>query len=122
MLPKLPIITKNASNKSCSKLNFLQISQGVHMSISSKSETSGLQRCAFMKYDNALKWENLLNFLQISHGVHMSISSKSETSGLQRCAFMKYDNALKWENLFYGWTLPKLQIIIKMFQIILVQN
>ncbi len=43
-LPKLPILWKNTSNKSCSQLNFLHISQWVQMSIFLKSGTRGFQR------------------------------------------------------------------------------
>ncbi len=44
--PKAPIISKNASNKSCIKLNFVQKSQWAHVSISSTCEARGLQRLA----------------------------------------------------------------------------
>ncbi len=36
-LPKLPIITKNGTNKSCSELNFSQKGQWAHILISSSS-------------------------------------------------------------------------------------
>ncbi len=42
MLPKLPIIIKNTSNKICPELNFLQKSQKVHMYISLRSIEKGL--------------------------------------------------------------------------------
>ncbi len=104
MLLKLLIMTKNSSTKSRSKINFRQKSQRVHMSNSPKCGTVGLQRFAFLKYENALKWENSvwdwtlpklriitkiasnktcpeLNFLQKSQWVHMSTSPRSEPGG-----------------------------------------
>ncbi len=41
MLRKLPIISNNASNKSCWKLNFLEKTQWAHMSMSPRSGTRG---------------------------------------------------------------------------------
>ncbi len=55
MLTKLPIITKTASNKSCSELNFLQKSQAVHMSVSPMSGARRLQRLPYFKYYNVLE-------------------------------------------------------------------
>ncbi len=41
MLPKVPIISKNASIKSCSKLNFLKKIPWVHTFISLRSRARG---------------------------------------------------------------------------------
>ncbi len=49
MLPKLPIISKNCSNKSW-KLNFVQKSQWAHMSISLRSGAMMLERLSSLKY------------------------------------------------------------------------
>ncbi len=44
-LPKLPIISKNSSNKSCWKLNFLQKTERAHFSISLMSRAKGSKDC-----------------------------------------------------------------------------
>ncbi len=103
-LLKIQTISKNSSNKICWTLNFFQKSQWSHVSISPRSGTRGLQRVAFLKYYNALKWENSLtgwmlpklliitkntsnkifselNFLQKSHWAYVYISPWSETRG-----------------------------------------
>ncbi len=56
MLKKIPIISKNASNKNCSELNFLQKTQWKHISIFLGIGPRGLQRLPFLKYD-LLEWE-----------------------------------------------------------------
>ncbi len=48
-LPKIRIISKNASNKSCWALNSLQKSQQAHMSISLQSKTTRLQRLPYFE-------------------------------------------------------------------------
>ncbi len=58
-LLKLPIISKNWSNKSCWELNFVQKSQWAHMSVSSRSWTKGLERLPSLKYYNVLKQEKI---------------------------------------------------------------
>ncbi len=57
-LPKIPIISKNALNKSCSDLKFLQKTQRMHMPIFPKSGAKGLQKLPFSKYYKVLKWES----------------------------------------------------------------
>ncbi len=48
MLPKLPIISKNCSKKSCLELNFVQKSPLAHMSISPTSGAWGAPKiCTF---------------------------------------------------------------------------
>ncbi len=49
---------KNASNKICSKLNFVQKSQSAHMSISPRNGP-GPQRSPFSEYFDGLKLENI---------------------------------------------------------------
>ncbi len=49
-LPKIRMISKKASNKSCLELNFIQKSSRVHMSISAWSGARGLQRLIWLKY------------------------------------------------------------------------
>ncbi len=44
LLPKVPIVLPNASNKNCIKLNFLQTTQWTHVFISSRSGARGHQR------------------------------------------------------------------------------
>ncbi len=58
MLRKLPIISKNCSNKSCWELNFIQNSQWAHMSICPKSRTSGIERLVSLKYYKMQKQES----------------------------------------------------------------
>ncbi len=58
MLPKIRIISKNASNKSCWVLNSVQKSQWVHMSISSPHPLVKLgdsKDCHILKYYNIQK-------------------------------------------------------------------
>ncbi len=55
-LPKIRIISKNASNKSCWALNSLQISQWAHMSVSPLSGARGTKDCHLLKYFNVQKW------------------------------------------------------------------
>ncbi len=57
-LPKIQIIRKNALNKICWKLNFLQKTQWAHMSISCRSKARGLLRLPCLKQYNVLKWES----------------------------------------------------------------
>ncbi len=54
MLLKLPIILKNASNKSCYALNFVQKSQRTHMSICPRSGARGLRGLQSLKYYTAI--------------------------------------------------------------------
>ncbi len=56
-LPKVRIISKNASNKSCLELNFVQKTLQVHMFISHRSGARSLQRLICLKYYSVLKWE-----------------------------------------------------------------
>ncbi len=59
MLQKIPLASKNASNKNCPELNFPQNSQWTYMSVSPFPEWSyGLQRLLGLKYYNAQEWEN----------------------------------------------------------------
>ncbi len=51
-LPKVPIISKNASNKSCPKLNFLQVTHWMYISISSRNGARLLQIFAIFKWCN----------------------------------------------------------------------
>ncbi len=57
-LPKIHIISKKASNKSCSKLNFIQKSLRAHTSIYRTSEAAGLQRSVYLKSYNVHKWKS----------------------------------------------------------------
>ncbi len=57
-LQKLPSISKNASNKSCWALNFIQKNQWTHMSISLWSGDRELQRQSCLTYYNVNKREN----------------------------------------------------------------
>ncbi len=57
-LPKLRNITRNASNKSCWALNFVQECQQANMSIFLKSGAMGLERLICFKYYIVLKWES----------------------------------------------------------------
>ncbi len=52
---------KKASNKSCSKLNFLQKNPGTHMSISPQSGARWLERLICLKYYFVLKRQNIFN-------------------------------------------------------------
>ncbi len=117
-LPKLPILWKNTSNKNCSQLNFLLISQWTHMSISPRSGVRGLQRLRslnrftlgfnaaknmhYIKKKNSNKCCSELNFVQRSLWVHMSISPTSGGSDLQRSVCLKFYNEQKWEIIFIG--------------------
>ncbi len=57
MLPKVPVISKNALNKSWLKLlNFLQETQWTHISDSSRKRARELNQLLFLKY-KALEWE-----------------------------------------------------------------
>ncbi len=60
MLQKIPIISKNSSNKNCSELNFLQKTQWTHVSISSRNEATGFQRLPLLKYYHVLEWKSRL--------------------------------------------------------------
>ncbi len=51
MLPKLQIISKNCSNKSCSELNFIQKGQWTYVHV-------GLERLICFEYYITLKWES----------------------------------------------------------------
>ncbi len=62
-LPKLVIITRNTSNKSCSELNFLQKSRWVHFIILLRNGARGLRRLPCFKYYNVWDWESRF-FLQ----------------------------------------------------------
>ncbi len=53
----IPVISKNASSKSCTELNLLQKTEWTHISIYSWSGARVLQRFTFLKYYNALKWK-----------------------------------------------------------------
>ncbi len=49
-LSKLPIISKNCSNKSCWEINFFLKSQWTHISISARGGVRGLERSMCFKY------------------------------------------------------------------------
>ncbi len=58
MLPNIPIIQRNASNKNCPELNFLQKnSLGAYVCLL-RSEAKGLPRLPSSKYFNVQKWES----------------------------------------------------------------
>ncbi len=52
MLPNIPIISENISNKSCSKKISPQKKQWVHMSISPRSGAKWFERLPCFKYYN----------------------------------------------------------------------
>ncbi len=58
MLRKVRMILKNALNKNCSELNFLQKTQWTQISTSSRSGARGLHRLSFLKYYNVLESES----------------------------------------------------------------
>ncbi len=60
-LPKILIIAKKPSNKSCSTLNFVQKSPQGHMSISPQSGARGLKR--FIKKST----EKVLGYITLSY-------------------------------------------------------
>ncbi len=55
MLPKIQIIWKKVSSKSCLELNSLQKSQLARMYISPQSGDKGLERLIWLKYYNEQK-------------------------------------------------------------------
>ncbi len=79
-LLKLPIVSKNCSNKSCSEFNFVQESHWAYMSISPRSGTRGLKRLPSLKHNNALKqnirslWSSVLSKIRI---ILKSLQNKS---------------------------------------------
>ncbi len=107
MLPKICIISKNASNKSCWALNCVRKRPRTHMSISPQSGARRFKDYHLLKY-NVQKWEVdslcgwtlpkicivsknasnkscwALNSVQKRQRAHMSISIKSGARGLQR--------------------------------------
>ncbi len=63
MLPKIRIISKKASNKRCSELNFVPKNLRAHMSISSTSGARGLQRSVYvMRFRKLWLRVKLVNF------------------------------------------------------------
>ncbi len=56
MLLKVPIVSKNASNKNCIKSNFLQKILWVRTSMLPNSGVGAFKYLQFLKY-NALEWE-----------------------------------------------------------------
>ncbi len=59
-LGKIQIISKNASNKSFTGLNFLQKFQWTHISIYCRSGARVLQRFTFLRNCDTLTWESTL--------------------------------------------------------------
>ncbi len=137
-LPKLPIISQNASNKSYWALNSIQKCQWAHISISSGLEQWGsknryfsniilywnekvdslsgsmLPKLLIISENASIKscWE--LNYVQKSQWGHMSISAGSGTMGLQRLICFKYEIVLKWESRFtFGLNFAKDAAYIK---------
>ncbi len=109
------MITKIASNKNCSKLNFLQKTQWTHIPISPLCEARERQTFTIFKYMyyNVLKWETKFtfdfiekasnknciksNFLQMLSGCIYLSPPVVELVGSKDLPFLKY-NALQW-----GW-------------------
>ncbi len=58
MLQKIPIIPKNASNKSRWELNFLQKTRGCACPSPPGVELGGFKDCMFEIRYNVLKWKN----------------------------------------------------------------
>ncbi len=56
-MPKIRSISKTASNKSCSELNFIQKSSRAHMSISPTSGAREFERSVHLKSYNVQKWK-----------------------------------------------------------------
>ncbi len=103
MLPKISIILKKVSSKSCSKLNFVQKSPRAHMSIPPQSGARGLERLIWLLYYMVLKLQitfslellpkirmtskkasnescSKLNFARKSPRAYMSVSPQSGTT------------------------------------------
>ncbi len=60
MVPKVPTVLKNASNKKCIKSNSLKKTQWVHKSISPSSGARGSKDLPFLKYNTQeWEWQNL---------------------------------------------------------------
>ncbi len=77
---KLPIISKNCSNKSCSKLNFVQESQWAYMSISPRKGGRGLERLPSLRHYNALKQNGTLT---------SELNAAKNTHYIKKCFKMK---------------------------------
>ncbi len=63
MAPKIRIISKKASNKSCSELNFIQKSLQAHTSISPQGGARELERLMWLEYYIVLKLQITLNLV-----------------------------------------------------------
>ncbi len=67
---------KNASNKSCCELNFVQKSQQAHMCIFPRSVARGLQRLPSLKYYNVQKGES---------GLTLGLNNDKNTHYVKKC-------------------------------------
>ncbi len=86
---KIRITRKEASNKSCLELNFIQKSPRVHMSVSSQSGARGIKRLTWLKYVIVLKCQITFNLrLNTAKNTHhtkkASIKSSSELNFVQK--------------------------------------
>ncbi len=121
-MPKIRIISKNASNKSCWALNWVQKCQGAYVYLSQEG-SKVFQELPFLKYYNVSKWESRftleLNAAKNKHyiqkcfklklwslklatkksGANMLISMRSGAKGSKDCP-LKYYNVQKWESRF----------------------
>ncbi len=135
-LPQIRTISRNASNKSCWTINFVQKSQWVYMCISTWSGDRGSKN--FHNLNIIMYWNGkadllygstvpqiriisrnasnkscwVIKFVQKSKWAHLCISTKIRDKELQKLISFKY--YMYWNgkvNSLYGSTLPKLCII-----------
>ncbi len=103
-LSRIRIVSKKASNKSCSELNFVQKSTLGHMSISLKSGARGLQRSVCLKSFNVQKWEIRFALgLNTAKDTHYII--KSFKLNMFRIEFRTKKSARAYVYLPHTWSL-----------------
>ncbi len=81
MLPKICIKSNKVSNKSCSKLNFVEKSRLADISMKPRNGARDLERLIWLKYYFVLKWQNIfnleLNTAKSMHHIKKKGSNKS---------------------------------------------
>ncbi len=139
MLLKIRLISKKASNESCSKLNFVQKRPRAHMPISPRSGARALERLLWLLYGtetanyihlwlNSAKNTHYFKKLQMkvvqkkSPGACIFISTRSGAMTLERLIWLKYNIVLKLQITFGLGHLSKNTLLPKKLQMKVVQN
>ncbi len=115
MRQTIQILSKDALNKSCSELNFLQKAQWTHI-MSPRSGASGIQRLSCLKYYNTLKWASRFTLGLNAAAKNTVLSKKKKKNASNKsCLELNFLQKTQWTHVSISpckWSLGLPKIVI----------